>query len=62
MNNEPVTITAAINAALVSSWGLLVLIFDISDSISAAVSVMMSTWIIAIALIVRGKVTPVGNL
>jgi hypothetical protein len=60
MTTEPVTITAAITAAITSTLAIL-LFFGVDPDVVAAITVAATGWIGVAAVLVRGKVTPVDD-
>ena len=55
---EPVTVWGAINAALVATWGVIVLAAGIRPDIAGAVTTMIGAWVLAASFIARRRTTP----
>lgn len=61
MNNEPVSIWAAINAALIATWNIVALLAEFEPELSQLVNVALGAWVLVISFYVRSRVTPVGT-
>lgn len=60
MQNEPVRVAAAIQAAIVAVWGVLIIILDVDQALAGAVTIAIGAIVSAVAaVIVRQRVTPV---
>lgn len=59
LTTEPVTLPAVLTAALVATWNVLVIIFDIDPDLAAAVNIMLGAWVGVLAFWVRSRVSPV---
>jgi len=57
-NTEPVTLAAALNAALVATVNLLAIIFNWEADVIAGLNLVLGAWIAVVAFFVRQRVTP----
>ena len=55
---QPVTVWGAINAALVSTWGVIVLAADVPSDISGAVTAAIGAWVLVASFVARRRTTP----
>lgn len=60
--NEPVTTASAITTALVATVNVLALILDWDTTLVAGLNLAIGAWVIAVAFVVRGRVTPNDNV
>lgn len=61
MNQEPVAITAAINAAITATLAILLFV-GISPELVGALTLAATAWIGVVAAVVRARVTPVPKV
>lgn len=61
MNQEPVAITAAINAAITATLAILLFV-GISPELVGALTLAATAWIGVVAAVVRARVTPVPQV
>ena len=61
MNTEPVSITAAITAAIQATLAILLFV-DVDPELVGALQVALIAWVGVIAVIVRSRVTPNENV
>jgi hypothetical protein len=62
LSTEPVTVASAVTAALVATVNVLGLLLDWSAELIAALNLMLGAWVIAVAVVVRARVTPDANV
>lgn len=59
MNSEPVTITQALNAALIATFNVIAIVASIDATTAAAVNIALGAWVLVIGFFLRQKVTPI---
>jgi hypothetical protein len=59
---EPVSIVAALNAALIATVNLIAYLGDWSDTATQLVNIAIAAWVVTISMIVRREVTPNANV
>lgn len=62
VSNEPVSVQAAVTAALITTVTLLAVIFSWSEPLVAALNLCVVAWVTIGALLVRSRVVPVKKL
>ena len=59
LSTEPVGLVAAINAALAATWGVIVIVAEVSPDLAGGVTIALGAWVGVAGAIVRSRVTPV---
>lgn len=59
---EPVTLSAAITAALLATVNLLAYLLDWSDTATQLVNICVAAWVLVASMVVRQMVTPTSNV
>lgn len=63
MQTEPVRVVAAIQAALIAVWGVLIIVLKIDEQLAGAVTIAIGAIVSAVAsVVVRQRVTPTATL
>jgi len=63
MEDEPVTLVAAINGAIGATVGVLTITGVVSPEVGGSLAIALGAWVLVGArLLVRPRVTPNGNL
>ena len=57
---EPVGVTTALNAALASTWGVIVIGWDIDSKLSGAVTIAIGAWVTLAGVWTRRRTSPDG--
>ena len=57
-NEEPVALTTALNAALASTWGVIVIAADVDSKLSGAVTLAIAAWVGLAGAWTRARTTP----
>lgn len=55
---EPVTVAGAINAALASTWGVVVIVAELEPAVAGGVTAAIGAWVLVGSLITRKFTTP----
>lgn len=55
---EPVGVIAALNAALAATWGVIVIVAEVSPDLAGGVTIALGAWVGFAGAIVRRRVTP----
>ncbi len=55
---EPVSVWGAVNAALVATWGVIVLAAGIPSDVAGAVTAAIGAWVLVASFIARRRTTP----
>jgi hypothetical protein len=58
LKNEPVGLVAAVNAALLATWGVVVVIAEIGPEVAGSITVMIGAWVGVGGWFVRRLVEP----
>lgn len=61
-DTEPVTLAGAVTAAGTATVNVLALVLGWDGTVVAGINIAIGAWVGAIALVVRGKVTPNTNV
>ena len=59
LRNEPVGIVAAINTALITTWGVIVIVAEVGPDLAGGVALAIAAWVAVGGAIVRSRVSPV---
>ena len=59
LSTEPVGIVAAINTALITTWGVVVIVAEVGPDLAGGVALAIAAWVAVGGAFARSRVTPV---
>lgn len=59
--NEPVMLVSLINAAVLATWGVVVVVAGLSDVVAGSVTAALGAWVALAGWFIRARVTPAST-